>query len=707
MRKSKTQKGITLVALITTVIVLCILAATAIGTISKDGLISKSQDASDKHNQALKDDEAFMQEGESILDEVLGGVGVGGSSNSAPESVFLWKSNDRNSPDYGTVIGYTANIDNYPSLRFPNRCKKITVEFTDDLDEDTRREMRSYTANIREIELPETVVEIGAEAFAAYEFSNLKKINIPNGVEIIGDKAFCCEITSINIPKSVTSIGFQAFQGCANLTTIIYSGTTTEWNEIELDSQWNLASSIQKIICTDGDILILLQVISDGQYNYQLSQDETYYIVDGNYIMDYPTAAEIPSTQNTIPVKEIGDEVFSGNENLVSVVIPNTIEVIGDRAFAGCINLTTITFNGTVEEWNQIELGTDWNYFCAVTEVICSNGTISLLEEFSAIKNEAGNNISNKVVTKNTTAYDEYGNKIVVPAGFKIRVDSSTNYADNVTKGIVIEHGTDGNQFVWVPVGKIYTDTAKTESLAKTITLGRYESFEATNGVYTPAQTAENYATATTIYQYTEDTASNHNSRYENVIARDIGAFVTSAIGNAGYYIGRFEAGNSNDTLVCKYNQIVYNNITQPDASSVCQSMYVDGYSSGTFSSDLINSYAWDTAIIFIQIFGTKSNSSSYASTAGLSAISTYESQKTGKNILDATGSIDEQLNIFDMAGNCREWSTESASSTVNSCVYRGGDFLNINLYTKSRLYDGATLSHPQFAFRPLIYVGL
>ena len=71
---------------------------------------------------------------------------------------------------------------------------------------------------------------------------------------------------------------------------------------------------------------------------------------------------------------------------------------------------------------------------------------------------------------------DNYGNEIIVPEGFKI-VEGT-----NVTDGIVIEdvdaNGensvTKGSQFVWIPVGKIYTDEEKKEANAKTIELDRY-----------------------------------------------------------------------------------------------------------------------------------------------------------------------------------------------------------------------------------------
>ena len=59
------------------------------------------------------------------------------------------------------------------------------------------------------------------------------------------------------------------------------------------------------------------------------------------------------------------------------------------------------------------------------------------------------------VFKENMIIYDEYNNPVKVPAGFKLATDSGTD----VTKGIVIEDvGTKnkGNQYVWIPIGKIY-----------------------------------------------------------------------------------------------------------------------------------------------------------------------------------------------------------------------------------------------------------
>ena len=106
-----------------------------------------------------------------------------------------------------------------------------------------------------------------------------------------------------------------------------------------------------------------------------------------------------------------------------------------------------------------------------------------------------------------------------------------------------------------------------------------------------------------------------------------------------------------NIKLVCKKEQQVWNYVTQNKASKLSRNMYG---SEAKVTSDLINSYAWDTAIVFIQKCGTENNSSTYSKTVGQSSTSTSASQTTGTNKLKATSKVDKQCNIFDMAGNCR-----------------------------------------------------
>ena len=88
---------------------------------------------------------------------------------------------------------------------------------------------------VREIIMPNTIRLIGPEAFSY--LSNLSYINIPEGVEIIGEHAFQSSgLKSITIPKSVTEIGIDAFASCDNLTDVHYEGTQEEWKLIMVSS---------------------------------------------------------------------------------------------------------------------------------------------------------------------------------------------------------------------------------------------------------------------------------------------------------------------------------------------------------------------------------------------------------------------------------------------------------------------------------------
>jgi hypothetical protein len=62
----------------------------------------------------------------------------------------------------------------------------------------------------------------------------------------------------------------------------------------------------------------------------------------------------------------------------MSIEIPASLTTIGNSAFSDCISLTNIAFAGTVAEWKAISIETYWNYNVPATEVVCSDGTVSL-----------------------------------------------------------------------------------------------------------------------------------------------------------------------------------------------------------------------------------------------------------------------------------------------------------------------------------------
>ena len=332
-------------------------------------------------------------------------------------------------------------------------------------------------------------------------------------------------------------------------------------------------------------------------------------------------------------------------------------------------------------------------------KTITSTSSTEESEVKSSIEWASASSVSNSTdkilsATENTKLKDEYGNKIVVPAGFKIKVDDDTNNATHVTEGIVVTDET--NEFVWIPVGNIKTST--TDTTGTQITLGRYSDF--TVGT-TPVQTLENYSEQIRIrdgggYHHFEDTSSNHT--LGSVIAKNIGRFLESSVHNGGYYLGRYEARTAKErtaswdpltTLTENKNDYVYNYVTQAQASERCQGMYTNK----PFTSDLTNSYAWDTAIMFIENFG---GDSMYASKTSVNSFySDYANKGT---------SSDKISNIYDMASNCWEWSTESSGGSDEG-TYRGGSCRNHGTWTSFRYSRSTPGERSYFSFRPVLYM--
>ncbi len=182
-----------------------------------------------------------------------------------------------------------------------------------------------YNLSMKSITIPSSVISIGKNAFALcgpqiikvesgneyYDSRNncnaiiekssntliagCKNTIIPDGVLTIGDYAFsCCDLTSINIPQTVTTIGDNAFQYCSSLTSITIPSTVTS--------------------------------IGNNAF----------------YGCSSLTSVTIPNS-----VTSISESAFSGCSGLTSVTIPNSVTSIGNHAFYGC-GLTSITIPNSV-----------------------------------------------------------------------------------------------------------------------------------------------------------------------------------------------------------------------------------------------------------------------------------------------------------------------------------------------------------------------
>ena len=118
------------------------------------------------------------------------------------------------------------------------------------------------------------------------------------------------------------------------------------------------------------------------------------------------------------------------------------------------------------------------------------------------------------------------------------------------------------------------------------------------------------------------------------------------------------------------------------------------------FTSDLVNSYAWDTAIVFIEKYSD--GNSNYAN-------ETPKNDDLGNTGKREDGTTDKVCNIYDMASNFGEWTTETSMSTsdYNSfpCVYRGGSYDIVGRVTSTRECNDSSFGYGE-VFRPTLYIG-
>ncbi len=220
---------------------------------------------------------------------------------------------------------------------------------------------------------------------------------VPTGVQIIKFSAFdgCTSLTTLTIPGSVSVIETRAFSYCNNLTTVVLEEGVTVIDEWAFEGSNRLSSiTIPDSATNIGHDAFYGTSWYNNQpngfvyagkvafkYKGTMPNNTSIVINEGTLIItEWAFKGCTNLTSVTIPdsVTSIGDSAFEGCTGLASITIPDSVTSIGARAFSGCTSLTYIKFNGTIAQWNDISKGINWKLNVPATQVICTDGTVSI-----------------------------------------------------------------------------------------------------------------------------------------------------------------------------------------------------------------------------------------------------------------------------------------------------------------------------------------
>lgn len=232
--------------------------------------------------------------------------------------------------------------------------------------------------------IPNSVTSICEFAFC---YSNIENVEIPETVVNIGEGAFdfCEKLLEINISKNITNLNDSTpFYGCLSLNNInvsednpsyssengvLFNKTKTELIRYPIGNERteytipNSVSAIKERAFENGGKLITINmpesVRTIEEYNFRQCTN----LVNIN----------IPSK-----VTKIEDATFSKCSSLESIIIPKKVTEIGSSAFSGCTNITNIQIPDSVTTiGNYTFMGCDKLEYLTIPESVTSIGSFS------------------------------------------------------------------------------------------------------------------------------------------------------------------------------------------------------------------------------------------------------------------------------------------------------------------------------------------
>lgn len=286
---------------------------------------------------------------------------------------------------------FILNADNTATItKYTGKEHRITIPAQVTQDAQTYpvskigdRVFNNYRYTLTNVQIPDTVTEIGSNAF--YNCTSLKSVTIqdnkPSCVKKIGRQAFmfCSELTDISILDSVTEIGSEAFHHCEKLDTVIIPEGVTSVADGMFSYCYNLhtvtlpdsVTAIEERAFTGTaltQIHIPANVTQIGTDAFSecfalstiTSDSESYPSIDnvlyekaanGDYaLIRYPSRREDSAFKIPNGVARIDTHAFDCCSYLASVKMPDSVVSIGTGAFMNCPALQDIEFSCRITE---------------------------------------------------------------------------------------------------------------------------------------------------------------------------------------------------------------------------------------------------------------------------------------------------------------------------------------------------------------------
>ncbi|WP_418818191.1 leucine-rich repeat domain-containing protein [Paraprevotella clara] len=214
--------------------------------------------------------------------------------------------------------------------------------------------------SLSSIVLPKSLTSIGESAFSGC--SGLDSISLPEGLTSVESHSFncCTNLKSVSFPEGLTSIGFGAFNRCGNLTSLVFPASLTSIS----DNAFNWCSNVDTLSFLGRMDSINWNAFTDGNSANQnikrvYINDLSTWLNSQRYIdikivgyeaLSAPEAVLYLDgkllTDMVVPegVKEIKPYTFYGMDSIRSVTLPKTLKNIAKSAFENCVSLTSVAF---------------------------------------------------------------------------------------------------------------------------------------------------------------------------------------------------------------------------------------------------------------------------------------------------------------------------------------------------------------------------